>query len=83
MSSLGCETEAKVIRAEACAEAAHQLKEGFTPDIICAHPGWGETLFLADVWPEYTDCFLSRVFLSSFKGLDTDFDPEFKLNCLV
>jgi hypothetical protein len=44
--------EAKILRAEACAAAALQLKrEGFTPDIIVAHPGWGEALFIKDVFP--------------------------------
>ncbi len=34
--------ETKAIRGEACFEAALQLHaQGFTPDIIIAHPGWG------------------------------------------
>jgi len=27
-------------------------KKGFSPEIILAHHGWGESLFLKDVWPE-------------------------------
>jgi glycosyltransferase involved in cell wall biosynthesis len=27
-------------------------EEGFTPDIICVHSGWGEGLFLKDVYPD-------------------------------
>ena len=47
------ETETKMLRGEACAKAADQLKaKGFTPDLICAHPGWGEALFLRTVWPD-------------------------------
>ncbi len=45
--------ESQMIRGEACAEAAIELRqEGFRPEVICAHPGWGEALFLKDVWPE-------------------------------
>ena len=44
--------ETKVIRAEACYLAAVRLRDsGFTPDVILAHHGWGESMFLKDVWP--------------------------------
>src|SRR5580704_14185024 len=26
-------------------------REGFTPDIVVRHTGWGELLFIKDVWP--------------------------------
>ena len=69
--------ETKVIRGEACFRAALQLKtEGFTPDVIVAHHGWGESLFLKDVWPTaklgiYCEFFYKR------EGGDVGFDPEF------
>ena len=44
--------DTKVKRADYCWQAARKLRDaGFTPDIIIAHPGWGESLFLKDVWP--------------------------------
>ena len=71
------EFETKVIRGEACAAAAQKLKgEGFTPDVIVANPGWGESLFLKDVWPQAKMLALIEFYYAA-RGLDFDFDPEF------
>lgn len=44
--------DTKLTRGEACYRAARALRDkGFTPDLILAHPGWGESIFLNDVWP--------------------------------
>lgn len=69
--------ETKVIRAEFCYGAACKLKEaGFEADLIIAHNGWGESLFLKDVWPA------ARLGLYCEMHHPTDdvhvgFDPEF------
>ncbi|NVK32665.1 MAG: glycosyltransferase [Gammaproteobacteria bacterium] len=69
--------EAKVIRAEACAEACLKLKQsGFTPDVICAHPGWGEALLLREVWPETPQLHFVEFYYGAI-GRDVGFDPEF------
>lgn len=71
------ETETKVLRGEACALAAQAMKKkGFNPDLICAHPGWGEALFLRDVWPRARQLHYLEFFYSS-GGRDVGFDPEF------
>lgn len=45
--------DTKVTRAHACFSAARELRaQGFDPDLILAHPGWGEPMFLKDVWPK-------------------------------
>ncbi|MGQ0750827.1 MAG: glycosyltransferase family 4 protein [Betaproteobacteria bacterium] len=71
------EFETKVIRGEACAAEALKLKEqGFAPDAIVANPGWGESLFLKDVWPQARLLALLEFYYAA-RGLDYDFDPEF------
>ena len=45
--------EAAVQRGLMSSAIASQLKaSGFLPDIVLAHPGWGEALFLREVFPE-------------------------------
>ena len=69
--------ETKTIRAEACFRAALKLQaEGFTPDVIVAHPGWGESLFLKDVWPTARLGIYCEFFYHPH-GADVGFDPEF------
>lgn len=71
------ELAAKVIRGEACLQAALALKkEGFEPDVIVAHPAWGESLFLKDVWPRARIGIYCEFFYRA-EGADVGFDPEF------
>lgn len=73
---LAIEFESKAIRGEACTNAALRLKEnGFTPDLICAHPGWGESLFLRTIWPN-SPILLYQEFYYQLTGFDLNFDPE-------
>lgn len=70
-------TESAVRRGQAVARAALELKkQGFTPDVICAHPGWGEALFLKDVFPA-ARLVLYLEFYYRAQGSDMHFDPEF------
>lgn len=76
-------------RALRVAKAAAQLRDqvGFTPDLIIAHPGWGETLFLREVWPAARQLVYAEFYYGS-QGLDVGFDPEFSRpdlhhNCAV
>ena len=69
--------ETKTIRGEAAFRAALKLKaDGFSPDVIIAHPGWGESLFLKDVWPNARLGIYCEFFYHA-QGADVDFDPEF------
>lgn len=68
--------EAHIRRAEACASAAIQLRnEGFVPDIIIAHPGWGEALFMKDVFPA-AKLLIYCEYYYALEGQDVGFDPE-------
>ncbi|MEM6582974.1 MAG: glycosyltransferase [Pseudomonadota bacterium] len=69
--------ETKTIRAEACFNAAMRVESsGFTPDLIIAHPGWGESLFLKEVWPHAKLGIYCEYYYRASGG-DIGFDPEF------
>jgi glycosyltransferase involved in cell wall biosynthesis len=69
--------ETKTIRGEACFRAALKLKQqGFNPDVIVAHHGWGESLFLKEIWPT-AKLGVYCEFYYHANGTDVGFDPEF------
>lgn len=72
--------ETKVIRGHAAFNAAINLKnQGFSPDVIVAHPGWGESMFLKEVWPN-AQLGIYCEFYYHTEGADTNFDAEFSSN---
>jgi glycosyltransferase involved in cell wall biosynthesis len=53
-----------------------ELKEqGFTPDIICAHPGWGDALFVKDIFPQTPLLNFMEFYYHAF-GADVYFDKN-------
>jgi glycosyltransferase involved in cell wall biosynthesis len=66
-----------VRRGKAAAAAAARLaRAGFRPDLVFAHIGWGEALFLKDVFPR-ARVQLHCEFFYRAHGADLGFDPEF------
>jgi glycosyltransferase involved in cell wall biosynthesis len=64
-------------RGAAAAMAARRMDgEGFVPDVIVGHVGWGETLFLKDVWPAAKLVGFAELYFRS-RDSSFDFDPEF------
>jgi glycosyltransferase involved in cell wall biosynthesis len=69
--------ETKAVRAQACAQQMIRLRDaGFEPDVVIAHPGWGESLGVKSVFPGarlgiYCEWYYRQ------QGADVNFDPEF------
>lgn len=69
--------EDAVLHGQAAARALHALKaRGFRPDVILAHPGWGETLYVRDIYPDTRLIHFCEWFYGT-PGSDVGFDPEF------
>jgi glycosyltransferase involved in cell wall biosynthesis len=64
-------------RGRAVAAGALDLRrQGFRPDVVFAHIGWGEALFLKDVFPDARMLLYCEYFYRA-RGGDMGFDPEF------
>ncbi|MFZ2868635.1 glycosyltransferase [Zavarzinia sp.] len=67
----------QVRRGRAARQVLQDIKhDGFRPDIVIAHPGWGDAMFLHDIFPDarlisFMEFYYKRT------GTDLDFDPEF------
>jgi glycosyltransferase involved in cell wall biosynthesis len=66
-----------VVYGEAVARAVQTLgaKHRFRPDVVVAHPGWGEALFVKDLLPEVPLLNYLEFFYRAF-GADSHFDPS-------
>lgn len=53
----------------------NQLKQqGFVPDVICAHPGWGDALFMKDLFPDTPILSFFEFYYHAY-GADMNFYP--------
>ncbi len=50
--------------------------KGYRPDVIVAHPGWGETLYAKDAFPNARLIHFCEYYYHTL-GADLGFDPEF------
>lgn len=74
------EAEGAVLNGQAVARLCLRLQHGgFKPDIVIGHNGWGETLFVKDVWPDVPLLGYFEFFYRA-RGVDVGFDPEFPVS---
>jgi glycosyltransferase involved in cell wall biosynthesis len=72
--------EAATLHGQAVARVLLDMKrQGFTPDTVLAHPGWGESLFVKEVFPDARLVHYCEWYYNA-EGADLGFDPEFPLN---
>ncbi|MDD2761197.1 MAG: glycosyltransferase family 4 protein [Methylomonas sp.] len=72
--------EAGVRRGQQVVRTLLPLKhQGFEPDVIYIHPGWGDGLYLKDLFPGARIISLFEYYYRP-RGADVGFDPEFPLS---
>lgn len=71
--------EQAIVQGQAVWRVCRKLKqEGFTPDVICVHPGWGDGLYLKDIYSD-TPVLSFFEFYYHAHGSDVDFVPDAKV----
>jgi glycosyltransferase involved in cell wall biosynthesis len=74
---LAVRAEADLIRGRSAYEAAKALKhEGWDPQAIVGHPGWGEMTFLGELFPAARQIAFAEFWYHG-RGYDVGFDTEF------
>jgi glycosyltransferase involved in cell wall biosynthesis len=74
------EMETHVLRAQAVLRICMAMKDrGLSPDVIVAHAGWGDTLFLREIFPKARLAGYFEYYRRT-QGADIGFDPEFPLS---
>ena len=72
--------ENAVLEAQGVYRVAQKLKEqGFYPDVVYGHSGWGPTLFMKDIFPKATLLCYFEWFYRAY-GSDASFDPSDPIN---
>lgn len=65
-----------ILHGQQVARACISIKEkGFTPDVIVAHPGWGEALYVKDIFPNAPLLSYFEFYYHS-SGADVGFSPD-------
>ncbi|CAN7246237.1 glycosyltransferase family 4 protein [Aquipseudomonas alcaligenes] len=53
--------------------------KGYRPDVVVAHPGWGESLYVKEAFPSARLIHFCEYYYQA-RGADAGFDPEFPLD---
>lgn len=77
------ELVSKMVRGDSAARAMMALRDqGFVPDVVFAHPGWGEAFYAKDVFPQARLLVYCEYYYGQ-EGGDLGFDPEFTSRDMV
>ncbi|PAU61064.1 glycosyltransferase family 4 protein [Pseudomonas indica] len=54
-------------------------RQGYRPDVVMAHPGWGESLYVKEAFPKARLIHFCEYYYQT-QGADAGFDPEFPMD---